>query len=378
MDLSIVRNRQRLKPRREPYWQKIEACQYLGFRSPAGTWVAKWYDAETRGKRYSALGEFGDLSPSARYGLALKAAREWLEHVGAGGSTGKPLTVKQACERYATDKPDASARFARYVYGDPIAKVQLQKLTDRQVRGWRERLAAKPALVTRRKQGNRTRRRSPITLNRDMVPFRAALNMALDRGDALTDRAWRSALKPVDVQANRRNLYLDRDQRRQLIAGLPAACAEFVRGLCALPLRPGALAALTVRDFDPRRKELVIGQDKSGGGRAILLPDNLVDIFKAQTCDKLPAAPLFAQTDGRPWSKDYWKGPIREAAQAAGLPPHATAYTLRHSTITDLVTGGLDLMTVAQLAGTSVRMIERHYAHLQRDRARDALATLAL
>lgn len=63
---------------------------------------------------------------------------------------------------------------------------------------------------------------------------------------------------------------------------------------------------------------------------------------------------------------------------AAGLPPAATTYTLRHSTITDLVTGGLDLLTVAQLSGTSVAMIERHYGHLQRARAADALAGLVL
>jgi site-specific recombinase XerD len=55
-----------------------------------------------------------------------------------------------------------------------------------------------------------------------------------------------------------------------------------------------------------------------------------------------------------------------------------SAYALRHSTITDLVTGGLDLMTVAQVSGTSVVMIERHYAHLQSDRAAAALAGLVL
>lgn len=378
MDLSTVRNRERLAARREPYWQKLDVGQYLGFRAPVGAWIAKWYDAETRTKRYSALGEFGDLTPSDRFGAARKAAQEWLAHVSAGGVAGKPITVKEACERYAATHPDAAKRFPRYVYGDPIAKVQVLKLTDRQVRAWRERLAALPALVTRRKGRNRTRPRSPITLNRDMVPFRAALNAALERGDALTDRAWRSALKPADVQANRRNLYLDRDQRRRVIETLPADVAAFVRGLCALPLRPGALAALTVGDFDARRKEVVIERDKAGGGRAILLPDAVVSLFKEQARSKLPAAPLFAQADGKPWTKDYWKHPIRDAVRAAGLPAGATAYTLRHSTITDLVTGGLDLMTVAQVSGTSVAMIERHYAHLQKERVRDALATLTL
>lgn len=382
MDLSTVRNRSRLKAQREPYWHKIDTGQYLGFRPSSvggpGSWIARWYDPDTRRNRYHALGEFGDLAPSDRYGAALKAAREWLEHVGAGGSA-KIITVKEACEKYATDKPDAADRFSRYVYNDPIAKVPLHKLTDRQVRAWRERLADRPAQVGRRKQGfNRTRERSPATVNRDMVPFRAALNAALERGDALTARAWKVALRPADVKGGRRNLYLDRDERKALIEALPDDAAALVRGLCSLPLRPGALSALRVGDFDARRSELVIERDKAGGGRAILLPDSVVALFKAQAKDKLPKAPLFAQADGSPWNKDAWKGPIKDAVKEAGLPAGATAYTLRHSTITDLVTGGLDLMTVAQVSGTSVRMIEKHYAHLQRDRARDALAALAL
>ena len=78
------------------------------------------------------------------------------------------------------------------------------------------------------------------------------------------------------------------------------------------------------------------------------------------------------------WNKDMWKGPIKIAAAAAELSPSTTAYTLRHSVITDLVTDGLDLLTVAQLSGTSVTMIERHYGHLRADHAAAALARLEL
>jgi integrase len=163
-----------------------------------------------------------------------------------------------------------------------------------------------------------------------------------------------------------------------LIDALPADAATFVRGLCALPLRPGALAALTVSDFDHRRSELVVEADKAGKGRRILLPDSIVVQLRAQSRNKLLGAHLFARADGEPWNKDSWKGPIKEAAFVAELPAETTAYTLRHSTITDLVTGGLDLLTVAQVSGTSVAMIEKHYRHLRREHARDALAKLTL
>lgn len=381
MDLGTVRERDKLKPQREPYWQKLAKGQYLGYRPSSigkgGTWIARFYDPDTRKKDLHSLGDFGHLAASDRFTAASAAAREWFAHRSGGGSS-EVLTVKDACERYAAEKPDAAKRFPRYVYNDPIAKVPLLKLMDRHVRDWRKRLETTPALVTRTKKGERTTRpRTPATLNRDMVPFRAALNMAYDRGEVLTNRAWRGALKPVETKS-RRHLYLDRDQRRALLKALAEDAATFCHGLCLLPLRPGALAALVVGDFDARTGELVIGTDKAGGGRKLILPVDTAKLFKNLVRSKLPAAPIFSTADGQPWNKDIWKKPIKEGVLAAGLPPGATAYTLRHSTITDLVTEGLDLLTVAQVSGTSVKMIEQHYGHLQREHAKQALAKLAL
>jgi integrase len=55
-----------------------------------------------------------------------------------------------------------------------------------------------------------------------------------------------------------------------------------------------------------------------------------------------------------------------------------SAYTLRHSVITDLIRAWLPILTVAHLSGTSVAMIERHYGHLVRDDAEEALASIAI
>ena len=53
-------------------------------------------------------------------------------------------------------------------------------------------------------------------------------------------------------------------------------------------------------------------------------------------------------------------------------------YILRHSAITDLIRERAPALTVAQLSGTSVAMMERHYGHLVRDDAENALALLAI
>ena len=78
------------------------------------------------------------------------------------------------------------------------------------------------------------------------------------------------------------------------------------------------------------------------------------------------------------WRNDAWKYPIKDAVKAANLPLAASAYTLRHSVITDLIRARLPILTVAQLSGTSVAMIEKHYGHLVRDDAEEALASIAV
>lgn len=381
-DLSTVTSRDKLKPGREPHWQRLAVGQYLGYRPFAsggkgGNWHARYYDADTRKQRRQPLGDFGSLPPNERFSAASEAAREWFRHLSSGGSH-EVVTVRQACERYAESNPDAAKRFARYVYDDPIASVKLQKLTERQVKEWRARLEAMPALVTRSNKSEPvTRPRAPATLNRDMVPFRAALYLALAERDVLTAAAWKHALTPVEAKG-RREVYLDRGQRQQLLKHVPSEAAAFVRALCILPLRPGALAELRVGDFDARHKMLTVRKDKAGSGRRIQVSDEGAELLKEQSRLKLPAAHIFTRAGGQPWGKDSWKGPIKQAALAASLPAGSTAYALRHSAITDVVQSGLPLLTVAQLFGTSVKMIEEHYGHFQQEQAVQALASLSL
>ena len=87
---------------------------------------------------------------------------------------------------------------------------------------------------------------------------------------------------------------------------------------------------------------------------------------------------MFTRDDGEEWDKDAWKGPVKKAAAAAELPPSTTAYTFCYSVIIDLIHGGLDTVTVAQLSGTSLAMIEKNYVHLTREQATAALARLAM
>ena len=383
-DLSKVGERERLKVQREPHWQRLRAGCFLGFRPSKrggkGTWIARAYDEDTGKYRVKSLGDYGTLPGNEMFTAAKRQAEALAELIEAGGHVrAKVETVADACKEYAKDRPEAGQRFRRYVYGDPIAKVKLDKLRRRHVKEWRERLEAQPALVSRSKLGEPVHRlRAASTVNRDMTVLRAALAKVLSPGTPNTEAAWQEALKANQNANGRRTLYLDRDQRRKLLAETSAEAAPFIRALCLLPLRPGALAALTAGDFDRRTAELTIGKDKNGKARRIQLPAGAAKLLTAQAANKLPGAPLFMRGNGKAWDKNSWKLPVTAAVASAGLPADATAYTLRHSTITDLVSAGLPLLTIAQISGTSAEMIERHYGHLASDAAVKALGELAL
>lgn len=395
MGIETVRQRAALAPRREPYWQAVGTGQHVGYRrtGDGGSWIARHYDPATGQRVYQALGALVEFSPGDQYTEAIKRARKWFDHVALGGRS-ETLTVADAWVRYIEHQRkrkgaaaclEAEGRCRRHVLNDPIAGLHLAKLAHHHVQAWRDRIAGATALPPCR--GPRCRNKAPLpppraklpaSVNRDMAPMRAALNLALRDGFVASDMPWRRALEPMPAASGRRTLYLPMDQRRALVAALPGALSAFVHGLCLLPLRPGALALLKVAELDSRAGTLTVPTDKAGAGRKLLLPKTALDLLRAQSKNKLPAAPLFAREDGHAWAKESWGHGITKAVTAAGLPAGTTAYTLRHSTITDLVAAGLDLFTVAALSGTSVAMIEKHYGHLQQDRARDALAGLAL
>lgn len=393
-NITKVADRAALKARNEPYWLKLATGSYLGYRKltkdSLGSWIAYWRDADTGKKQKHSLGDFENLPASERFDAAKTAADAWLKTRGVTLRVGID-TVRDACEDYCkhlretgrTDTAsDAEARFKRHVYPKKdLADCDLGKLTAHRLEQWRKGLQKTAVKVTRTKKKDVpvvTRTRSASSVNRDCSALRAALNRAHRLGCVASDVAWLEALKPTSGADKRRDVYLTRDQRRALIGAAAADLGAFLTGLSLVPLRPGALAALTVKSYDARHRVLTIGKDKSGGDRRIKLPESTAKFFGTLVVDKLPSAPLFARADGSAWDRFAWRDAIRDAVAAAGLPVSTSAYALRHSTITDLVTGGLDLMTVAQISGTSALMIERHYSHLQQDRAAAALAGLAL
>ena len=372
--IDVVTVRAGLGVRRSPYWWRLEQGKHVGFRrlssASPGTWLARFYDGTTY--HQNPLGDLAAFPEGERYAEAKRLAEEWFRHLDVGGTTEK-VTVKAACEAYAkklgrekseTAKKDAEGTFHRLVNDDAIGKVELGKLKPAHVIAWRDRILD---LGTK------------SYFNRNLTPLRAALNLAYDERKVSSDFAWSKALRPLklDQGEGRREIYLDAKQRRLLIEKASADLKPLLTSWTLLPFRPGDVAKLKVSNLNVKQRALVIPFGKTSS-RTVPLTDEAFAHFKACAKGKLPGAWLVSRADGRQWSRFDWRDEMQAAVKAAKLPRKVVAYCVRHSTITDLVVGGVDLFTVAKLSGTSVAMIDKFYGKLRQEHARKALEQLSL
>ena len=369
-----------LKARREPYWHKLTTGLHLGYRKPVvgeGTWIGR--RTEGSKKSYQSLGQFFDSDKPKKKAFddARTAAAEWAGQTDAGVEV-HGMTVEAACRAYVAAKRsergdatanDAGGRFARLVYGNGFGALRLDKLTTTRVRSWRDGQLPKGV-------DEEEARRAKDSINRNLSTLKAALNMAASDRLVATDAGWKTVTAFREV-GRRRELFLTREQRAGLTEACPSTLKGLVIGLTLTALRPGELAACRVSDFDKTAGTLNIRKSKTEA-RIVPLSSAASAFFTQQSRNRIGASPLLPDDFGKHWNKDGWKKPFKTAVAASKLPRETVAYSLRHASISELLVSGMDMHTVAKIAGTSTDMIDKHYGHLCVERTRKQLDAAAL
>lgn len=361
VQISIARNRTKLPERREPYWQATKRGRAIGVRKLSGSeyWVAR----ASVGSKYlhRALTEARD------WDSALKDANRFFHHIDSGGINNLD-TVHELFDMYVeTVKSSPTHNTLKKTLEPELGAVKLADVRAGHVKRWRQ----SAALLT----SSNGKQRSAATINRMVSVLRAALNYGLKQ-QMLIDTSWRVQLRRCKEEGNSRELYLSADDRRKLIQHAAEDAQSFIRLLSLLPLRPGDWSAAVVEDFDTRSSTLFVSSKDHP--RHVPLSGAARDLLRRQSKNKLPTALLFVRADGRAWDRQAWNSAIKDAAKRAELTTGISAYTLRHSVISDLCTGGLDIHTTAKLSGTSVAMIEQHYGKLLPHIAVGALDRIAI
>ena len=381
-DLSRKRSRAALPPRRDPYWQRLAAGAYLGFRRGPDTWHARFRGRDKR-QQYQPLGE------ALEYDEAKRRAEEWLAQL-----TGSPVraikrgTVLAALDSYLNDlrrhdRADAATKAEGQFktalgfdpkserYTDQLAALQLENATNDDFLDWRDRL--RPG-------------RLPRTVNRMVRAVTAGLNRAHRLGHIGNPAAWRLETLPDDDESETA-VFLSPAQRKGLIDSATPAAAAFLRGLEVSGARPKELAEATAADFDGTHLKLSHrkGRPPKLRSRYVVLDEGGVAFFKSQAHGKGLTDRLFTTADGQPWRRDQWAQEVRAAISAQNkspqgeqrVPTGASAYSFRHARISELLqVYGVDPLTVAAQTGTSLRMIERTYFKFIRSAMLEKLAGL--
>lgn len=135
--------------------------------------------------------------------------------------------------------------------------------------------------------------------------------------------------------------------------------------------RPQEVKGLEARHLDPDFHRAVFPAEEAKGKRRPRVvyfgTDRAVEILKRLVA-KHPEGPLFRAKNGAPWNKSSVNQRFHRLVKHVGR--HVTQYELRHAWVTRSLKSGLDVHTVAALAGhVNTKMIDTVYSHITKDPA---------
>jgi integrase len=383
--------RLKLKPRDKPYWRAIDRGLHLGYRrlkDAVGTWCLRRYLGK-RTYKVQGIGIADDLSDAngTRVLDFWQAQNKARQQSGVPKASTGPYTVNAACDDYVAflrsdGRSDAAIKDAAYridaFIRPTLGKFEVAVLQAQQLREWRADVArAAPRLRTRDGEAQQYRgevddRARKATANRVLTTLKAALNHAFDEERVLSNKAWGRRVSPFEDVERARVRYLQVAEAKRLIN----ACDPEFRPMVQAALQTGAryseLARLKVADATPDAGTVFIGQSKSGKARHVRLSDEGVRFFKQACAGRLGDELVLCKANGSAWRKSHQARPMLEACEHAKINPAIGFHILRHTYASLMVKSGAPLHVVALNLGhiskdgqPDVRMVTRHYAHLE-------------
>jgi integrase len=408
--LESAAARARLSARKKPHYRLIDTGLHVGYYRGAngGSWIARRYLGagvyETQRLGLADDGREADGTAVLTFSQVQRKAREWAtrqERQAAGIEDATPWTVRDAVEHYLDDYSARGGKARRYV--DTTFKAHiLPKLGDRairdltpaMIRAWHRGVATAPPRLRTSASAEKMRERilAPddadahrarrATANGVLTLLKAALNFAYGEGKVPTDDAWRR-VKPFEKVQAARIRYLTDSEASRLVNACPMDLRQLVIGALLTGCRYQELATLRPADLDLEAGVLTIRASKAGGSRSVVLTSEAAGFFRQAAAGKVRIARLLPKADGSPWGKSHQFRPLRYACQAAGIAPAISFHILRHTHASRLAMKGVPMHVIAaQLGHASVKMTERHYAHLSpgyvADTIRSAFGSLGL
>lgn len=415
--------RMKLAGRKKPYFRLLSEGLHLGYRRStvagrAGTWLCRRYLGDERYELH-LLGTADDLTvmpPGAdvlTFDQAQAAARDWArsqtsaaqaDAERAASPTVRSVVAAYVAGRAARDAKagrDAELRLGHHVLASSLAELPLLSLTEDDLNAWREGL----------RRGGRAARlsNSPLataTLARLLNDFRAALTAAARKAKAPSGllTTIKDGLRAPEApdRARPKQVLADADVRRLVEVAIEqdADFGALVMVLAATGARLDQVARITVSDFQPEARRVMVPTSRKGRGQkqvthvAVPLPDDVIARLHAIAAGRTGHEPLLLRWHHRQIAGDRAAGlaprweregrrswsmssqltrPWRATVAAARLPNNLVPYCLRHSSIVRGLRVGLPVRLVGAVHDTSAAMIEKHYGAFIVDATEDLL-----
>lgn len=231
---------------------------------------------------------------------------------------------------------------------------------------------------------------APATIKGVLVPFNAALGLAVQEGWIRRNPASRIETPRIESEPV---IFLSYPQLEKLIESMrttaTAQDALLVGIMGNIGLRPGEAFALDIGDVDLARRRIsitktftvngkrapIIGKTPKtrAGIREVPIPPHLVDDLRAQIGNRATTAPLFANRQGKHESMANWRNrQWKKATDAAKTPAGLTPKGLRHTAASLAIAAGADVLMVQKMLGhADAKETLNTYAKLFPDRMDD-------
>jgi integrase len=370
-----------------PYFARIGRGLAIGYRrnQTAGTWLVRAADGKggnwTRSFATADDFEEADGERVLDFWGAQDRARQLARGKDNADDDTKPVTVAQALDHYAADLKARgglvyNAERVRFHLSPALLGRPVSLLTVRELRRWRDALAAKVA---------------PGTVNRTRAAFAAALELAATQNPArITNREnWRVGLKGLPNADQPRDAVMPDGTIRRLVAAAYEESHELgllVEVLAVTGTRISQAVRLTVADLQADRSDprLLMPCSRKGRGRKVErrpvpISASLAMLLKQAAAGRSAGAPLLVKPDGSAWNtqRSEHRVPFMRAVKRAGLDPKIMTYVFRHSSIVRQLLAGTPVRIVAHAHDTGVAMLEKTYSRFIGDHA-DVLMRRAL
>lgn len=203
-------------------------------------------------------------------------------------------------------------------------------------------------------------------------------SQAVKRAIEWARKVGRIETNPIDSvsvkKGEPRDFTIDRDLYRLLVDSVASdnrirvrAFVPVLRALWLSGCRPGEIASVQVEHVSddgwswtlPHHKT----RRKTGKVRVVRCGPCLRTLTLAAREDR-KAGPLFRASVDEPFTYSRMRVRFERLKKRLAVTPDCVLYSFRHTKITnDMIVLG-DVATVAELHGTSIQMIQRHYGHL--------------